>query len=156
MASFKELDSIQESDFFHFANKKLNYPIDKDIFTYLYTLSSQESKLTQEVLFHIYKDNIKKITKETIDRIIQEIIDEKATSYRLIFDMLSNSKKTVLKILAQTKNIYAKEMLEKYDITKPTIQSALKKLYEEENLIEKKDARYLFDNKLFEIWCKNL
>jgi len=150
MATFKELEAIEESEFFHFANSKLKYPIKKSQFNYIYTISGQESKLIQETLYHIYKSNIQNITDEIIDDIIDDIIDEKATSFRLIFDMLSNSKKISLKILSQTVNIYEQNMLEKYDITKPTLQSAIKKLYSEENLVDKEDGNYVFDNKLFE------
>jgi len=156
MATFKELTPIDENDFFNFANERLKYPIDVDVFNYIYNLCGYESKLIQEVLFHIFKDNIKSINNETIDKIIDEIIDEKASSFRLIFDMLSNSKKTALKILAQTKNIYASSILEKYDISKPTLQSALKKLAQEEDLIEQKDNKFNFDNKLFELWCRKI
>jgi len=156
MATFKELLPIDVNDFCDFANERLKYKINKDIFHYLYKVCGKESKLIQEVLYHLYKDDIKNITIEVIDIVIDEIIDEKASSFRLIFDMLSNSKKTALKILSITKNIYAQIMLEKYDITKPTLQSALKKLSQEENLIEQKDKEFLFDNKLFELWCKRL
>ncbi|MCK5111578.1 MAG: ATP-binding protein [Arcobacteraceae bacterium] len=156
MATFKELTPIDESDFFEFANKKLKYSISQEVFSYIYQTCNCESKLIQEVLFHIYKENIKNLTINDIKKIVNEIIDEKASSFRLIFDMLSNSKKTALKILSQTKNIYSKKILEKYDITKPTLQSALNKLNQEENLIEQKAKEYIFDNRLFELWCKRL
>jgi AAA+ ATPase superfamily predicted ATPase len=156
MATFKELPSIQNNDFFEFANSKLKYPITKNLFDYIYTISSQESKLIQEILHHVYQSNIKNITIEDCQKIINNIIDEKATPFRIIFDMLSNSKKIALKILSQTENIYSKELLEKYDITKPTLQSAVKKLYDEENLVDKKNDNYIIDNKLFELWCKRL
>ena len=156
MATFKELDPIDENDFLMFANKRLKYPINIEVFNYIYNLCGYESKLIQEMFFHIYKDNIKNIDNEIVDKIIAEIIDEKASSFRLIYDMLSNSKKTALKILSQTKNIYSSAMLEKYDITKPTLQSALKKLAQEEDLIEQKDNKFIFDNKLFELWCRGI
>jgi len=156
MATFKELRPINEDDFFNFANLKLKYKIKSNEFNYIYTVSGQESKLIQEILYNILRNNIQNITIENIDEIINDIIDEKAVPFRIIFDMLSNSKKIALKILAQTKNIYSKSLLEKYDITKPTLQSAIKKLYNEENLVDKKDDIYIFDNKLFELWCKRL
>ncbi len=154
MATFKELEPIKEDSFFHFANKRLKYPISQEAFSYIYEISGKESKLIQEILFHIYKESVENIGIETIEKLIDQIIDEKASSYRLIFDMLSNSKKSALKILAQTQNIYTQKMLETYDITKPTLQSALNKLYQEENLIDKKDGNFVFDNRLFELWCK--
>ncbi|HIP29702.1 MAG TPA: hypothetical protein EYG83_02690 [Sulfurospirillum arcachonense] len=154
MATFKELEPIKEKSFFDFANERLKYPLSKTAFNYIYKISGKESKLIQEILFHIYKEQVKDISIETIDMLIKQIIDEKASSYRLIFDMLSNSKKSALKILSQTRNIYTQKMLETYDITKPTLQSALNKLYKEENLIDKKDGNFVFDNKLFELWLK--
>jgi len=156
MATFKELDPIDENDFFLFANKRLQYKMDKEIFSYIYKNSHQESKLIQEILFHIYKDTIKNISYEDINTIFQTLIDEKASSFRIIYDMLSNTKKTALKIVSQTKNIYAKTMLDKYDITKPALQSALKKLASEEELVEQRGKEYLFDNRLFELWCQKL
>ncbi len=156
MATFKELQSIEEKSFFNFANSKLKFKIKEVEFNYLYTISGKESKLIQEILYHIDKNNIENITIDSIDEIIDEIIDEKAVSFRIIFDMLSNSKKIALKILSQTSNIYTQLMLEKYDITKPTLQSAVKKLYDEENLVDKKNDIYVIDNKLFQLWCKHL
>jgi AAA+ ATPase superfamily predicted ATPase len=156
MATFKELEPIKEEDFFRFANKHLHYSIQEEIFSYIYRVCGEESKLIQEVLFHIYKDNIQHISQDVCDKIIGNIIDEKASSFRLIYDMLSNTKKSALKILSKTNNIYSQEILMRYDISKPALQSALKKLVSEEELIEQKDNKYLFDNKLFELWCRKL
>ncbi len=154
MANHLELKPLEINDFYEFVKEKMNKTILFDDFKYLYNLVEGESKLVQQICFHLYYKVT--ISKQMIDEVFQFLIDEKVGSFRTIYDLIgSKGNKLTLKILAQTVDgsIYTKEILNKYGLTKQTINSSVKRLMVQE-IIDRENNRYYFTDKLFGMWLK--
>ncbi len=154
MATHFELDSLNLEDVFTYVSKHLN--ITKELVEYIYTKSDGETKLLQNICHILWLEQRKEeVTKDIIDEVIKQIINSKDSSYRLVFDMLSNSQKIALKVLSiYKKRVYNKEVLNEFSIKKQSLQSAIKILFEKE-LVDKKDDEIYIPDRTFELWLEN-
>ncbi len=154
MANHLELKPIELNIFYEFVKEKMNKDISLDDFTYLYNCIEGESKLIQQICFHLYSKLT--ISKRTIDEVLKFLVDEKEGSFRTIYDLIgSKGNKITLKIVALNDgvSIYTKETLDTYSLTKQTVNSSIKRLMVQE-IIDKEDDRYYFTDKLFGIWLR--
>lgn len=154
MATHFELQPLQFNDIQNYVTSFL--AIDEDELRYVCELADYETKLMQNI-FHIlylrYGKN-KKIEKEAIDSVVEEIINAKDASYRMIYDFLSPSQKMALRILAKhKKNIYHDSVLTEYAIKKNTLQTAIKALFHKE-LIDKLNDSFYIPERSLELWCE--
>lgn len=156
MANHFELKPIELNLFYDFVKKKMNKSISLDDFTYLYDLVEGESKLIQQICFHLY--NKPTISKVSINEVLEFLVDEKEGSFRTIYDLIgSRGNKITLKIIASTNgvSIYSKDVLENYSLTKQSINASVKRLISQE-IIDREDDRFYFTDKLFGIWLRRL
>jgi len=157
MANHMELKSIQEDIFFKFVDKKFKSRLSNDIFNYLYQVANGESKLIQNICYHLYEKDKKYYNQNDIDKVINFILDEMDGSFRMLFDRLTITKKAILKIIAVSDgiDIYKKELIAKYNLEKNQITSNIKNLYEKDELIEYQNSKQIMiQNRTFELWIK--
>ena len=102
MATHFELQPLEIMEVYEYVSKHLN--INYELVKYIYERSDSETKLLQNICHILWlEQKDKEIKKEFIDEVIQQIINSKESSYRLIYDMLNNNQKIALKILAKYK-----------------------------------------------------
>lgn len=149
-----ELPPLQIEDILSYSSRFLN--IDKDTISYVYEISDGETKLIQHVLHLLYIQNEKSISREQIDESLEEIINSKDSSYKIVFDTLNNNQKKALKIVGKyKKNFFSGSVLNEYNIKKQTLQSSVEALFKKE-LIDKEDDRYFIPDRTLELWVERL
>ncbi|QOG12608.1 AAA family ATPase [Arcobacter sp. FWKO B] len=144
-----DIDAIYEYSKKHL---KVSY----DIVEYIYDISDGETKMIQNILHLMYLQKEKEISKNMVDDALQEIINSKDGSYKLLFDTLGNNQKIALKIVGiYKKGFFANTILQEYNIKKQTLQSSVDALFAKE-LIDKEDDRYFIPDRAFELWVERL
>jgi len=152
MATPMELLAINNTDIFNYISKYIN--IDEQATKYLIDLADGETKLIQHICHILYRDCKQdiSITKEYIQKALNEILLAKSSTYNIIFDSLTLPQKKAFKILtSDTNNYFTKEILQKYNILKTSLESAFKQLFKKE-LIDKDNSRYFVPDRAFELW----
>jgi hypothetical protein len=156
---FLELMPIPIDEFYEFINNKFDGKLSYELFEYIYNLAEGESKLIQEVCYHLYykiDDNkSSQITQDDIDEICDSVLSSKSGFFKMMLDRLTMPQKTALKAVAISdgKEIYSKSNLFKLQTTKSSLNTAIKYLSNEE-IIDKEDKNYFISNRCFELWCK--
>ena len=157
MATGIELGGINEKHFYEYVKIRLNKPISREVFSYLYKLAQSESKLIQHICYHLYYSDADTVTPLQVDETVSKILKESDGEYRMILDMLPLSQREALKAVAATEGIglLTKETLQRYNKTKASMSSALKGLLQKE-IIELEDSRYIINGRKFALWCEQL
>jgi hypothetical protein len=151
MATHLELQALDIKEIYKYTSKYIN--INKELMTYIYELADSETKLLQNIC-HILWLEKSKMSKDSIDEVLLQIVNSKDSSYRLLYDMLNNNQKIALKVLSKyKKKIYTQEVLNEFNIKKQTLQSAIKVLFDKEICDRKEDATYIPDRTL-ELWLQ--
>lgn len=154
MATHFLLKPLSVEAIFEYAKKYLD--VTMDMCEYVYELSDGETKMIQQVLHLLYIRNNEQVSKELIDSAVDEIINSKDSSYRLIFDTLGNNQKLALKIAGKYKSgVFNSSILSQYNIKKQTLQSSIDALFKKE-LIDKEDDRYFIPDRTLELWVERL
>jgi hypothetical protein len=153
-----ELKAIPLDQFYNFIKVRLNNKISYDIFEYIYTITDGEARLIQEFCYHLYNKseiNNNTITINDIDEVCLFLLEGKNEYFRMILNRLTLTQKVALKAIVMSNGIelYSKNNLFKLQITKASLNTAIKYLYSEE-LINKHENKYYINNKCFELWCK--
>lgn len=149
------LSPLEIEEITQYTQKYLN--INEDIIEYLYKICDGETKFMQH-LFHILYTSYKKdeITKDIVELAVNEIINAKSSGYRVIFDSFSQQQKKAFKMLAKyKKNLHTKDILNEYGISKGSLQSALKQLFQRE-IIDKENDIWFIPDRAFELWGERL
>lgn len=151
MATHLELQALDIEEVYTYTSKYID--ISKELMTYIYELSDSETKLLQNICHIVWLEK-SKLSKESINEVLTQIVNSKDSSYRLIYDMLTNNQKIALKILSKyKKKIYTQEILNEFNIKKQTLQSAIKALFEKEICDKNGDVIYIPDRTL-ELWLQ--
>ena len=154
MATHFELGCIKEDDFITYIQKYLK--MSDELILYIINIARCETKLVQHICHILYVTIAKKtIKKEDIDEALKEIILSKDSSYSMVYDNFSLTKKKAFKILVSSEDMYKQEILEHYSISKQALLSAFKALYKEE-IIDKNDNRWLIPDRTFELWGRDI
>ena len=150
LATHFELQPLEKKAIKNYVSNYLQ--IDDELIEYIYDRSDGETKMLQHILHILYTQKQNKITKEQIDDTIKEIINSKDSSYKIIYDTLSNNQKIALKIVGKYKSgFFTSLVLNEYNIKKQTLQSAVDALFKRE-LIDKNDDKYFIPDRVFELW----
>jgi AAA+ ATPase superfamily predicted ATPase len=150
-----QLETIKQEDINNYVSKHLN--ISDEIVEYIYDLTDGETKFIQHI-FHILfvYHKRKEITISLVDEAILEIIHAKSSGYKILFDTFSQFQKKAFKALSKySQNIHSKDVLDEYNISKGSMQSALKQLYQRE-IIDKEDDVWFIPDRTLELWGKTL
>lgn len=153
LANHFELQPLHIDDIYEYAKNYLK--IKKDEVNYIFEKSKGETKLIQNILHLLYVYKIDEVKTQDIDEIIQEIINSKDSSYRLIFDTLNNNQKISLKIVGKYKKAFFNaKVFNEYNIKKQTLQSSVEALFKKE-LIDKSDGEFFIPDRTLELWVEN-
>lgn len=152
MAQHFELPPLKVEQIHHYASKYL--PLSKQMTKYIYEKSDGETKMIQNIFHILFVNQIQNIDTESIGIVIDEIINAKDSSYRLIYDSLNNNQKIALKLVAKyKKGFFTTEVLTTHNIKKQTLQSAINALFSKE-LIDKEGEFYFIPDRTLEIWAQ--
>lgn len=154
MATPMSLKPLKVKDIYEYAKKHLS--ISKEVTQYIFDTSKGETKLIQTILHRLYIDNkrFSYIDKKGVDEVIGEILISKDDQYKTIFEILSKNQKKAFKLLAKhNKDLFSKAVLYEENISRSSMQSSLKQLFEKE-YIDKDDGVYFIPDRTFELWAK--
>ena len=153
MAIHFELQALSLDSIYEYSKKHIN--ISKEMCEYIYKISHKETKIILHIL-HILYMHKEDINNQSIDLVVQEIINSKDGSYKLLFDTLNNNQKLALKIVGFYKqNFFVSDILTKYNIKKQTLQSSINALFKKE-LIDKIDDKYFIPDRTLELWIERM
>lgn len=112
----------------------------------------------QMVCFHLVALGKQEINIEEVDKTINIVVQQNAYAYQTLLNTLTPTQQRTLRLAAiEGKQIFAKEMLSKYEISSgAALSSAIKSLKEKEILDEGGASRgtVVFDDPLFSIWLR--
>jgi DNA-binding transcriptional ArsR family regulator len=154
-----ELKPISKDSFFNFIEKKFldtDRSISKEAFSLLYDTVDGESWLVQNLSYHLWQEN-KDIQSSMILEKLNDIVSMSDSIFKILYDSFSNTQKTALKTIIKQngQNLLSKEVLAMENISKSSLSSGLKVLYEKE-IIDKNNNLYYINDKLFEVWLKSI
>jgi len=155
MATPIHLGSLESKDVREYVKDYID--ISDDLIDEIMKICDEETKMMQHV-FHILYDRIKNtsINREDIMSAVDEVINAKDASYRVIYGEMSLNQKKALKVISQNPhNIYTKSTLDEYNIQKESLSSALKQLFKKE-FVDREDDKWFIPDRAFEIWCSRL
>lgn len=113
----------------------------------------------QMVCFHLVALGKNNITIEEINNALKIVVRQNAYAYQTLLSTLTPTQQRTLRLAAKEgKQIFAKELLGKYEISSgAALSSAIKSLKEKEILDEEGAGRgtVIFDDPLFAMWLKN-
>jgi len=152
-----ELKSIPKDDFYDFVSHKFQASkktISKEAFEKIYDEVDGESYLVQNIAYHLWQE-YDDVSLDLIENTIKHIISMSDSIFRTLFDTFSNTQKTALKTIARHngQSLLSKEVLAQNNISKSSLSSALKVLYDKE-IIDKREDIYYINDKLFELWLR--
>ena len=155
----QELKAIPIDQFYEFIKVKSNDKITYEIFEHIYEKSDGEPKLVQEFCFHLCNlfHEKEEFTLNDVEEVCLFFQKSKSEYFKIILNRLTMVQKTALKaiILSQGTELYTKANLFKLQITKASLNTAIKTLLNDE-LIDKVENKYIISNKCFELWCKRV
>jgi hypothetical protein len=151
MATHYELQGIQLEDYIEYIQQYLK--ISDSLVVYMIDTAKNETKLIIHICSILYDRHSKKsISENIINETIKEIVMSKHSSYSMLFDSFSLGKKKAFKILCNHKDLYKKEVLDEYSISKQSLLSSLNALFKDE-IIDKNESWFIPDRTL-ELWGK--
>jgi hypothetical protein len=154
MATHYELLPLEFEDILSYVQKYLK--IDVVHLREIRELAKYETKMMQNIFHLLYLQKDKEVTKEDIVNVVNEIINSKDSSYKIIFDALNNSQKIALKVIGKYKSgLFTQSVLLEFNIKKQTLQSALNALFKRE-LIDKEGESYFIPDRALELWVERL
>jgi AAA+ ATPase superfamily predicted ATPase len=152
LAQHYELQALDIDEAYSYIKKHID--INMKLLEYLYERCDGETKLLLEILHNIYI-NKEHISNEMIDITLKNILNSKDTTFRMLFDTLSNNQKIAIKIVVHhKKGVFSQTILQNYNIKKQTLQSAIEKLLLNE-LIDKNENGYFIPDRSFELWLQH-
>jgi hypothetical protein len=160
LGSEMPLDSIELNTFYDWSRERFhrkNIFLDRTAFNYLYEAADGETRFIQQVCHDLFRksDETDVIDEQIITKEIAHLIDKKSYIVQL-FNKYSTPQQNALKIIVACsgREIYNKDMLEEYSITKQSLQSAIKALLKENTIFEEND-KYTFEDVEFKLWIKS-
>ena len=156
LATGIELHAIESGEFYVFANNHLDGRLQKDAFDWLYNQVEGESKLLQEMCYHLWYQQ-GEIDQSQVMALLAQIVRQSDGEYRALFEHLTKSQKTALKAIALTngQGLFKQEVLSDLNTNKQTLMGALKALMKTE-MIDREEGRYFPTDKKFDLWCRQL
>ena len=157
----QHLSPIDEKVFYdwslkHFSKKDIF--LEEDAFSYLYEQADGETRFIQLISYKIYQgeESLSVVKRSKVKEYISEVI-KGASSIPSYYNTFTIVQQNVLKIVAKQRgvNIYSAEVLDAFNISKASVQSAMKKLLDMGTLYEQND-RYFFENIELGMWLNRV
>ena len=156
MANHYALTPLAFEDIRAYVSQHLN--ISDDDLSYLCTdIADNETKMMQHLLHLLYVGKEKTpIRREMIDQALDEILNEKEATFRLLFDGLNTNQRIAMKAVVNAGHkLYSEAVLQQFGITKSALQSAIRQLFARE-LIDKENDRYFIPDRSLELWLARM
>lgn len=154
MATHFELKGIRIEDYITYIQKHLK--MDDDLIAFLLEEARGETKLIIHVCSILYDRHRRKvISKDMLIETIHEIVMSKHSSFSMLYDSFSLGKKKAFKILCNHKDLYKKEVLDEYKISKQSLLSSLNALFKDE-IIDRNNENWFVPDRTLELWGKSL
>lgn len=136
----------------------LGITCDRDAIKHLRKLVQDTPNYVQMVCFHLVALGKTKITVEEVNNALKIVVQQNAYAYQTLLSTLTPTQQRTLRLAAKEgKQIFAKELLSKYEISSgAALSSAIKSLKDKEILDEEGAGRgtVIFDDPLFAIWLR--
>ena len=140
--------------------KNVGITCSKEAIQHLRKIVQDTPNYVQMVCFHLVAHGITDITVDEVNKALQIVVQQNAYAYQTLLNTLTPTQQRTLRLAAKEgKQIFAKELLSKYEISSgAALSSAIKSLKEKEILDEEGAGRgsVVFDDPLFAIWLKML
>ena len=137
---------------------KVNISIEKEAIFYLKKTVQDTPNYIQMVCFHLVAAGYKKIMSQDVKDVLRKVVRQNAYAYQTLLNSLSSLQQRALRLAAkEEKQVFAKELLQKYEIpSAPALSSSIKALKEKGILDEEGTGRgtVIFDDPLFAIWLR--
>lgn len=151
-----QLGAIEVESIHAYAQKHLT--IGRDEVQYIHEIAKGETKFIQMVLSELYNSvPNEEIDIDRINAAVTTLLETKKEYYLALYDTLENiNQKKAFKAVCKYKtSLYANEVLKGLSISKSSMQSALKQLYEKE-FIDKEEETYFVPERAFELWGESV
>lgn len=149
MATPYSLKSISLDEIYSYAKKHLD--ISKKSVEYMYEIAQGETKLIQMILHKAYLE-AKKVDEKIIENAIADILVSKNDHYKSLFELFSTNQKKAFKLLSKyKKEMFSNHVLKEENISRASMQSSLKQLYDKE-FIDREDDIWFIPDRAFELW----
>jgi hypothetical protein len=138
--------------------KKKDIFIEEDAFMYLFEQSQGETRFIQLVAYSLFEeeDALSVINKQKIKEYIDDLIG-RSSDMPALYNMFPIVQQNALKIVAKQDgvNIYSSAVLQDYNISKGSLQSAINRLIDIGSLYEEDKKLYL-ENSELGMWLKRV
>lgn len=154
-----ELKPIPKDKLFIYVDKRFKHKLSFELFERIYDNTEGELKLIQEVCYHLYYITCLKnndiLNSEVVDYVCSSLLESKSEYFKLLINQLTMPQKIALKavVISNGTELYTKDNLFKLQVTKSSLNTAIRHLYKDE-IIDKETNKYYISNKCFELWCK--
>jgi hypothetical protein len=137
---------------------KVGLSVSREAVKHLRKVVQETPNYVQMVCFHLVALGKTDITIDAINEALKTVVQQNAYAYQTLLNSLTPTQQRTLRLAAKEgRQIFAKELLTKYEIASgAALSSAIKSLKEKEILDEEGAGRgtVIFDDPLFAIWLK--
>ena len=138
--------------------KNVGIKCSRDAIQHLRKIVQDTPNYVQMVCFHLVALGKRDITIEEVNDALKIVIQQNAYAYQTLLRTLTSTQQRTLRLAAKEgKQIFAKELLSKYEISSgAALSSAIKSLKDKEILDEEGSGKgtVIFEDPLFAIWLK--
>lgn len=157
-----EMNLLGADEIFAFVNDKFNNNLSRELFNKMYIKTKGNMSLIQEICYHLYYDILEKkdlkISENNLESTCNNLLSSKSEYYKLILNRFSNPHKIAIKavIISGGHELYTKNNLFKLQVTKSSLNTAMRYLYKDGFIDKDKNNHYFFTDSCFELWYKNI
>lgn len=146
------LDKIEEEPYRHFAQSLFSEDgkiLSVEVFSFIYDQMEGHTWYMQYLLNRLYAFPKEQITVESVDQIIQEILQEEEYTYQTYFQLLTSNQVQLLKSIAKegfVSEINASAFIKKYDLkAASSVNAALRVLIDKEFVLKRVEGYKVYD-----------
>lgn len=154
------LQSIDKEKYLSFANNMLSRDsrkIDNGTFDYIYSESQGITWYIQAILHGIYEHREEEINKDLVDTVINELIEEQATSYQNYLSWLTDNQQQLLRAIAEeglVNSPLSRKFIKAHNLpATSSIKTALNALADKQ-LVSRTPQGYSVSDIFFEKWLR--
>lgn len=154
------LQSIDKEKYLSFANNMLSRDsrkIDNGTFDYIYSESQGITWYIQAILHGIYEHREEEINKDLVDTVINELIEEQATSYQNYLSWLTDNQQQLLRAIAEeglVSSPLSRKFIKAHSLlATSSIKTALNALADKQ-LVSRTPQGYSVSDIFFEKWLR--
>lgn len=139
--------------------KKIGIPCKRDAIVHLRKVVQNTPNYVQMICFHLVALGKRNITIKEVNEALKIVVGQNAYAYQTLLSTLTPTQQRTLRLAAiEGKQIFAKELLSKYEIASGAALSSAIKALKEKNILDEEGAgkgSVVFDDPLFAIWLKS-